>query len=317
MQISSSSLRFIVPTLLCSLLAACGGGGSSSSTPTTSTPIAATPVVTAANYTVVAAQGWASTDIFNPRSGGNSSASKQLAIDSQLSQTMSLIASKADQQTGRDINLTANCLGGGYLAVTGQLDFSSTAQGANLTINAMQCKNDGVVMHGQFVMNVSQNPQQTSSVQFNNLSVSANNEQVIVDGDALFAINANQVSNISGGELHIVLIQNGVKVVDRTLRKFDLKGAGSSFADRAINGIYMVQHPTLGTVNMEVSTVQEFKHDAYGMIQSGSMQMKVAGSTVNLTAIGNNMVRLDYFEKNDGVVSSSKTMSWSQLFALQ
>ena len=299
--------------LLCAaLLSACGGGGSSGSSSSTP-PVAATPVITSANFTSVAAQAWAGSDVFNSGSATGGGASQPISVSNQVNDILGKAQASAQQLDVLERSFSESCPGGGSLTAGFKLTVArSLTPGAKLDISGVNCNINSVNLDGKLSLQIAQGSGTNLDLLFTNLSLSSSNEKITLDGDA--KINqANGLRTTSGNRLRLVFSRNGTQVLDQTLSNFSYSQntLGTGEGSR-VTGTLTSQSSSLGTVSMNLQTNQAFVGASNGNPQSGVMTVSAGTSTIKLTALEGNKVRVDFSANGDATINQTQTLTWDE-----
>ncbi len=320
-QFSRTTLALVLST---SLLAACGGGGSGG-TPTAATPVSNAPVFTSANYTAVAATAWASSDSFTTNTdklntGGTVGGGARAA---SLPDQANTIANAANQLARSfpvlNQSFSEACPSGG--SMSGHLSMNTTrtlSSGGKFDFSGNNCVVDSVSFNGKLAMdiNISSGGNLDTTLVFSSLTMGNGGDKVMMDGDSKLLLN-NGKTTVSGTRLKMTVTRDGKQLYDRTLSNYSYSYGQTAANSMSLNGSVTTTHSTLGSINFNVQTTNSFITSTSGYPQSGSMLVSSGGSTVKLTALGGNAIKVELSEKGDGVINQTQTLTYEQLKALQ
>ncbi len=307
-----------------SLLAACGGGGSSS-TPSTPTPTSSATVITAANYTAVAASAWGTSDLFLGRNDGlftgtsSGGGAHSVSVAEQVVSLNNQANRLASNLNSVDQSLTQSCRNGGTLAAQATLAVArNLSLGGKFDFTATNCTVDTSNLNGQLSLQVFKSNSIDLGLNFTNLSMLDAGEKLLLDGDLKLNYQGGKTS-ASGSRLHVVYTRAGKQIYDHTLTNFSYSYGALNSEGLLLNAALTGNSASLGALNLQVQTTQAFSHSGnFGNYpQLGSMLVTGKGASVKLTALGGNAVKVEFSEKGDGTITLSQTMTYDQLKSLQ
>jgi hypothetical protein len=333
------NLPFLLPlTIIAALaLSACGGGGGGGGSvsgpvqnpiPTTTlSPISATNSALAASNAYVA-----STSI----SGSSASVTGVLTGVSIAGVNVSTVApalalvnrayNRSAPKLLTGVTMSQSCSGGGTLSLTGTVRSEDIASnGDTITFAAFNCIEDGATANGGFTITLSgisgtafNSSTWTATVdtQFNAFSVAGASGVATASGDMKIAINQTSLNNasigISGKSFQVSASKAGVNLATHTLTDYSAT-AGMQGNTITASASYTISGTTstLGKFEYSVKTAQPFVSTGGAAPSSGSMVITGASSSVTMTVVGANSVRLDYSAKGDGVITQTSTVGWA------
>jgi hypothetical protein len=334
MKIKNASFLLPLTIGVALILSACGGGSSSTST---STPPASTTLssISSANSTQVAGNAHAANTAIDSSSSGSETLLTGVSIEgngvSPIAPALDLVMRAFDSGAPKlltGVSTTQACAGGGTIAINGTVQSQTgPSNGDNLTFTASNCVENTTSINGVFSVALSGITGTVSTTgawgatldfQYNAFSVTSSSESITVTGDMKIAY--SQVSStskslaISGKSLQVSQSKAGVKVADHTLTNYaatsTISGTTVNFA---ANYTMSGNSGALGQFTYTVKNLQPFVRTIGGTPTSGSMIISGASSSVTLTIIDANSVRLDFSAKGDGVITQTTIVSWTTL----
>lgn len=325
-------------------LVACGGGGGSDSTGTgtgsagASTTVASSSVISQANYANAAAAGLSPVGTLTGLSSIAGLVATGVEIEApslSLADASTRIYLGLRTKTSRLVTgavVTEACSGGGSITVSDSVaSESSLSVGDRFSINANNCTEAGLpTLNGAAsfrITSVSGDPVNTNNyglgiaITYSNLALVEGAERVVVDGDLALNVSQNGSSNIdvslSGNALTVTVPLSGTNNVYR-LTSYRLSGTDSN-GIATFSGAYTLSGSSaeLGAYTYKVETLTPMIQSASSEFpSSGSMIVRGSPASVTLTALNSSSARLDYSLAGDGVISASRTLSWTEFDAL-
>jgi hypothetical protein len=221
-----------------------------------------------------------------------------------------------------------SCPGGGSAQLDATVSNSSELRaGDTIAVSAKDCVSGGAKLNGKMSIVVQQSSGTLSggvlsmklAVQYQGFTVALNSGSRNIDGDMLLTYqrdNSGALSYVvSGNALNIAETDKSAQVVQRTLQGYSgtINSSGlntTSSVQARLNG----QTAAAGQFSVDLKTLQPFVSDGSSSApKSGVMMVSGAGSTVTLTVLDAQSVRLDYSANGDGVTTKSTTMTWDAL----
>jgi hypothetical protein len=333
------NLTFLLPLTISAAVAlsACGGGGGgggSTSGPVQNTiPTTTLSPISATNSALAASNAYAASALI---SNSSTSVTGVLTGVSIVGVNISTVAPALDL-VNRAYNRSApklltgvamseTCSGGGTLSLTGTVRSESVASnGDTLTFAALNCIESGATLNGAFTITLSGISgtafnssawSATLDTRFNAFSVAAGSEVVAASGDMKIAINQTSLNSasigISGKSFQASVSKAGVNVATRTLTDYSATaGIQGNTITASANYTLSGNTSTLGKFEYSVKTAQPFVSTGGATTSSGSMIVNGASSSVTMTVVDANSVRLDYSAKGDGVITQTSTVGWA------
>lgn len=222
------------------------------------------------------------------------------------------------------------CTGGGTVSINATVSNQNTiSNGDTMTVTASNCVEDGQTMNGTMSVTFSGMSGDilntwtfgaTMDTTFTNFSVTSGADTVGINGDMKITINQTDASNntlsISGKSLQATENHSGARVATRTLTDYTVTGSthGTTVTGSANFGLSGNTN-SLGQFSYSVKTVQPFVWTGTVMPGAGSMLVNGASSSVTVTVVDANNVRVDYSAKGDGAITQTTTLSWANFLA--
>lgn len=318
----------------------CGGGGSdgnassaSGSTPVTPTPAALTGITEAKHVNVGANAYVGAQSLLDAPEQGSDLLTGVAVGDGVFNAPRATIGlltlglgGAAPLVSGVTENVT--CPGGGSAQLDATMSSSSELRaGDTIAVSARDCVSGGARINGRLSIAVQQTSGTLSggvlsmklAVQYQGFTVALNSGSRNIDGDMLLTYQRDSSGAlsyvISGNALSIAETDRSAQVVQRTLQAYSgtINSSGlntTSTVQARLSG----QTAAAGQFSVDMKTLQPFVNDGSSSApKSGVMLVSGAGSTVTLTALDAQNVRLDYSANGDGVPTKSTTMTWDAL----
>jgi hypothetical protein len=237
---------------------------------------------------------------------------------------------RATGQLLTGVTMTEPCTSGGTMTVEANLRNQQTiSNGDTITITANNCMEDGNTINGTLAATVSNvtgdilnsyNWTATLDTSFRNFNVTSGAETASVEGDMKIAMaQTNSTSSsltVSGKSLSLTEKRNGVNVGTFTLADYSMNGTTQGTTNRSAASFTISGTSNgLGQFSYSVKNIQPFVSTGASMPSSGSLIVNGASSSVTLTALSVNGVRLDFSAKGDGVTTQTSNLSWTELLA--
>jgi hypothetical protein len=319
------------------VLSGCGGGGGSSGAPVAVAPASTLSAVTATNAKQVAGNAYAGsvalTDSSAPLSSMLTGVSVGGAKLSVVAPAIDLIRKAYPRAAGQlltGVTLTEPCTYGGTLTLEANLRNQQTiSNGDSITITAKNCFEDGNVINGTLAATMSNitgdilnstNWTATLDTRFSNFSVTSGTETASVDGDMKIALTQTNSTTssltVSGKSLKLTTQRNGLNVGTFTLADYSMSGTTQGTTSRnAASFTISGSTNELGQFSYSVKNIQPFVSAGASNPSAGSLIVTGASSSVTLTVLSVNSVRLDFSAKGDGVTTQSSNLSFTELLA--
>jgi hypothetical protein len=330
-----NSLFFLPLTISAALvLSACGGGDSSSDSTSTNTPQQSTfSSITAENSTQAASNAYAAHVSINDSSSAVSAVLTGVSIDgpgvSMVAPALGMINrayNKGSMKLLAGVSMSEACSGGGTISVNGSMRSEDVASnGDALAFTTNNCVEGGIILNGAFTITLSNISgaaftsniwNATIDTRFNEFSVTMGGETVAATGDMKITVTqASSISNsiaISGSTFRTSQIIAGVKVAERTLFDYSVAGTtqGTTFSGSA-SYTMTGNSKGLGQFAYSVKTLQPFVSVNGAIPRSGALIVNGSSSSVTMTVLDTNNVRLEYRANTDGGVTKTDTVSWA------
>ena len=325
-------------------VAACGGGGggggsggaSSSSGDSASTPKnlpAAQSVIDQSNYVKIAAHAYLApeslaglTRLSDMLIAGVSVNTKAPGLAELATDVLrQLVDNQASTMTA--VIQSASCPEGGTAKVSSSGDsLDNMKPGDVVTVEASNCGVSGLRINGGLMLTLKEGSvasvlngasQSVMQFQFSSLSLASEIETSLIDGDMTAKYEQSSAGDItvvlSGDSLRTMLKRDGALVTEHTLLGFE-SAATATLAKRTASRNYTlsVSSSSVKDVHVGVKTVTPFVYEADINPVSGSMLVTGAASSVTVTAVDADNVRLDLSARGDGVITETRTVSWRE-----
>jgi hypothetical protein len=327
------------------VLSACGGGGGGGSTGGGGTgggnpppPVQTSPytVITAANANKVGATTYAAsasisdssyslTDILTGVSVGKASKSLVAPVLGMIRH----VGGAPQLLTG--VVISNNCTGGGSVSIDATLANSQTiSNGDTMKMTATNCVEDGSTMNGALSITFSNvtgdvlngtTYKATMDSRFTAFSLASGTDTAILNGDMKMAVDQTSATSntltISGTSLQLTEQRAGTTIGTSTLGNYTMTGStNGTTVTSAANFTLSGNSTALGNYAYIVKNVQPFVATGLSMPGSGSMLVTGDASSVTVTAVDSNNVRVDYSAKGDGVITQTNTFTWLNFLTL-
>lgn len=321
-------------------VAACGGGGSGGGGSSSSGDSASTPknlpvaqsVIDQSNYVNIAAHAYlapenlAGLTRLNDMLAGVSVDTKVPGLAELATDVLrQLVDNQASTVTA--VSQSAACPGGGTVKMSGPGDSLDNMQpGDVVTVEASNCGVSGLKINGGLRLTLKEGSaasvldgasQSVMQFRFSSLSLASATETALIDGDMTARYAQSSAGDItvvlSGDSLRTMLERDGALVTDHTLLGFE-SAATATIAKRTASRNYTLSasSPSVKDVHVGVKTVTPFVYEADINPVSGSMLVTGAASSVTVTAVDADNVRLDLSARGDGVITATRTVSWPE-----
>lgn len=321
------------------ILSGCGGGGggSGSTVPVAVAPVSTLSAVTAANAKQVAGNAYASTvalsDSSAPLSGlltGVSVGGAKLSVVGPAVDLIRKAYPRAAKGLLTGVTLTEPCTQGGTMTIDANLRNQQTlSNGDTITITANNCIEDGDTINGTLAATVSNvtgdvlnsyNWTATLDTSFRDFNITSGADRASVEGDMRIAMaqtnSLNSSVTVSGKSLKLTEQRNGANVSTLTLADYSMNGTTQGSTSRSAASFTISGTSNgLGQFSYAVKNIEPFVSFGASMPSSGALIVNGASSSVTLTVLPVNGVRLDFSARGDGVVTQTSNLSWTELFA--
>lgn len=320
------------------ILSACGGGGGDAPAPVASAPVSTLSTITAGNANSVAANGYGASTVIGDSSssftgiltGVSVSGGGGVGVVAPVLKLIKHAGSAPQLLTG--VTMSSSCTGGGTVTIDATMrSEQALSNGDTMSVSAQNCVEDGETVNGKLSVtfsNLSGDMLNSSifgatlDMRFTTLSITSGSEAVTVNGDMKVAINqASPTSNslsISGQSLQATEQRSGSTIASVTLANYTMTGSTNGNAITSAASFALAGNSTaLGQFSYTVKNVQPFVSTGRAVPDSGALIVNGAGSSVTLTVVDSNNVRLDHSAKGDGVITQTNTLTWAAFLALQ
>lgn len=318
------------------LLSACGGGGGNSGS-TGPGPVQTSPLspITASNASKVAANAYVAATAITESSSSLGEILTGVSVGhvniSAVTPVLNLVKRAYQRDTAQlltGVTLSEPCTGGGSITFEANLRNQQTiSNGDSIVMTANRCVEDGEIMNGSFraafadvsgdILN-SWTWSGTLDTRFDNFSVTSSSETLNVNGDMKIAITQTSSSNssltVSGKSLQTSEQRSGTTVATRTLSDFTMTSSTRSSTVTSAASFAMSGNSSgLGQFSYTVKNLQPFVTVGASMPSSGALIVNGASTSVTLTAVSFNGVRLDLSDKATGNITQTTTPTWLDL----
>lgn len=313
-------------------LSACGGGGSgggSNSPPPPGGPITKT-LVDPTNYTVVAAHAYLARGALANASQTQASLVAGVSVQQPLPGVAALAMDLLEQAAADQASLATgvvksmSCRDGGSLNMKSSAGSGALKVGDMTTIEVKDCTVSGVTSNGGFKatvqgINTAITPgatRTTTALEFASLSITSGKDTATIHGDMTVAITRGaDVHNVvlSGNSLRITNQTNGAAVSDRTVHQFQIV-TDNPDGTRSITSAYSLtgSSASISDLYVDVKSLQPFVRIGTGHPVSGSLLVSGGASSVKITAVDEQNVKLELSAKDDGVITTTRTLPWAE-----
>lgn len=323
-------------------VAACGGGsggggsGSSSSGDSASTPKnlpVVQSVIDQSNYVNIAAHAYLAPESLAGLTRLNDMLIAGVSVDTKAPGLAELATDVLRQLVGNQastvtaVTQSASCPGGGTAKMSGPDDsLDNMKPGDVVTVEASNCGVSGLKINGGLMLTLKEGSaasvldgasQSVMQFQFSSLSLASETETALIDGDMTAKYAQSSAGDItvvlSGDSLRTMLKRDGALVTDHTLLGFE-SSATATIAKRTASRNYTLSasSSSVKDVHVGVKTVTPFVYGADINPVSGSMLVTGAASSVTVTAVDADNVRLELSARGDGVITETRTVSWPE-----
>ena len=322
---------------LATLLTACGGGGSAGGAgqPAAGAPASTLSVITLNTSTTAAANAYDAASSLQEAAETSGAFVTGVSV-SRPTDGVARIAVDLFQRTAAKrstpiltgVEFSEPCEGGGNLAFnTTVKNEDKISSGDRVSLVATNCVIDGASLNGRISLAINSLTGEVSSfgayavdmsVIFADFMVNDGEEVIGVAGDMNIAFGQTDSSNntfgLRGNSLSVSLSRGNAVVARRTLTGYDgltttKNGVSLTGLDYGLYGTSSV----LGEANVEVRTLRPFLRNPGFYPSSGILIVNGAASSVTLRVIDSTSVQLDFSERGDGVITSSRVMTWAEL----
>jgi hypothetical protein len=322
----SSILLALGSALVLSACGGGGGGGGGTGGGNPPPPVQTSPytVITAANANKVGATTYAAsasisdssyslTDILTGVSVGKASKSLVAPVLGMIRH----VGGAPQLLTG--VVISNNCTGGGSVSIDATLANSQTiSNGDTMKMTATNCVTfsnvTGDVLNGTTY-------KATMDSRFTAFSLASGTDTAILNGDMKMAVDQTSATSntltISGTSLQLTEQRAGTTIGTSTLGNYTMTGStNGTTVTSAANFTLSGNSTALGNYAYIVKNVQPFVATGLSMPGSGSMLVTGDASSVTVTAVDSNNVRVDYSAKGDGVITQTNTFTWLNFLTL-
>jgi hypothetical protein len=315
----------------------------SSTSATAPSAIPALPTITASNYTVVATHSYGAAQALI----GNSSLSDSLVTGITLNAAPPSLATQAidllmlvatsGPTTVTGVAISIACQGGGTIQSDATVQVAGKiSKGDSFVISTLDCRQtvDGPVMKGNMTVTFNEldgtisalGPwKATIAYTLDNFSLAVGDSVGVISGSMILEINqinqSNRITRITGASLRetqklniLGNTQNSVTLSDKMINGFVANGI--MFGAKsiwAVNYGLGVTSDSISRLDLAVKTLQPLVFAGGPDPVSGSIVVTGVNSSVTITALDGNTVRLDLSAQGDGTITDSKTITWAQL----
>jgi hypothetical protein len=331
---------FLLPLTIGAALAlsACGGGGGASGSAPPNIDLTPTPSpISASNSPKAASNAYAANASLSDSSSSVTAALTGVSIEGVNISTVSPALDMINRAYNRGapklltgVSFSESCSGGGTVSINGTVQNEQVASnGDTITFTTANCVEGGATLNGAFTISLSGISGTafsvnawgaTIDVQFNAFSVASGSTAVAGSGDMKIVINqASSNSNsvaVSGKSFQTSVNSAGVNVASRTLTNYSAAGTtqGNTFTSAA-NFTMVGNTSALGQFAYTVKNLQPFVIIGGGTPTAGSFLVTGASSSVKMTVVDANSVRLEYSAKGDGVITETSTLGWASFLS--
>lgn len=318
------------------VLSACGGGGGDSGgTAVPPAPVSTMSVITTANATKVAGNGYVGSTVISESSSSLSGFLTGVSVGqpniSVVRPALGLIRHVYPRTSGQlltGVTMTEACSGGGSLIIDANMSNSQMASnGDTITLTAKNCVEDGDTINGSLSIKMSNisgdvfnswNWSATLDSTFTGFSVTSGADTLSVNGDMKIGLtqtnSTTSSTTLSGKSLQTTMQRSGVTLETFALTDFSMNSStrGTTITNAA-NFAMSGSGTALGQFSYTVRNLQPFVSTGAGTPSSGSLIVNGAASSVTLTTVAPTGVRLDFSAKGDGVTTQTTNLSWTEL----
>jgi hypothetical protein len=310
---------------------------STATTEQSATPAA--PTITASNYTVVATQSYEAAQSII----GNSSITDGLVTGITLNAAPPSLARQAidllmlvaagGPTTVTGVAVSIACPGGGTIQGDATVQVASNlSNGDGFIVSMLDCRMtaDGPATNGSMALTLSEIDGTISALgpwnatiayTLDNFSSTDGNTVDVLSGSMTLKINqidqSNRTIRISGAsirETQNVNILDGFTLPGKTMKGFEASGIiADAKSIWTVNYGLDVTFDLTSRLDLTVKTLVPLVFAGGTDPVSGSIVVTGVNSSVIITALDGDTVRLDLSEKGDGTITESKTMTWAQL----
>jgi hypothetical protein len=333
------SMLYSAILFLASSVAACGGGGSgasSSAGDSANTPKdlpAVQSVVDQSNYVKAAAHGYMAPQSLVGVIGLSTDLVLGVSVKTKVSGLAELATDVLRQLVGNQtsavtaVTRSSSCPSGGTAKVSSSGDsLNDMKPGDVVTVEASNCGVSGLKINGGLTLTLKEGSVAsfqtgaTPSVmqfQFSGMSLVSGTETGLIDGDLTTKSAQTSAGDItlvlSGASLRTTLKKDGALVTDRTLSGFEyVTNAATEKLTASMNCTLSASSSSVKDLRLGVKTVTPFVYEAGINPVSGSMLVTGAASSVTVTAVDADNVRLDLSARGDGVITETRTIPWPE-----
>lgn len=336
------SRPIIAPTalVLSLILSACGGGGGSTAPGATDAGSASLTPINLANFQTVAATVTAPVgELMNLNNTTNLLVAgvEVNEFPSSLASASTEIYKRFHAKGSRLVTgavVTEPCTGGGSVSIDESTANSAAyTVGDRATLTFTNCKESNFpLLNGAATFRltaVSGNPDTSTynlsiAATFDNFALTDGTENLTIKGDMAIAASQNGTSTvnigISGSSLAVTNRVSGTTTNTYALAPYSLSGTETNGVI-SMSGKYTLSGSSTklsGSFTYSVETLQPLiMSSSSNFPRSGAVIVRGSPATVTVTALDASSVRIDYSDKGDGVVSSTKTLDWSAFDALK
>jgi hypothetical protein len=220
-----------------------------------------------------------------------------------------------------------SCPKGGWVKMSSSGDSLTTLKpGDVVAVETNDCGVSALKINGGFTMTLKEGsatslqPGTSHGVvqfQFSGLSLANKTETTLIDGDLTARTDENAAGIgtvvLSGASLRTTLKNGSAVVRDRTMSGFEstiITTPGDQTS--SVNYTLTASSASVKDLHVVVKTVQPFLYQIVNNPVSGSMLVTGAASSVAVTAVDADNVRLDFSSRGDGAITDTRTISWSE-----
>jgi len=348
MKTHRRSMLYSAVFVLASSVAACGGGGSGSSANASSDNSASAPkdvptvpkdvptaqsVIDQSNYVQTAAHAYLAPQSLTGLTRLNDILASGVSVETKVPGLVELATDVLRQlvdNQGAMVTAVArlnSCPNGGWVKMSSAGDSLTTLKpGDVVAVEANDCGLSSLKMNGGLTMTLKEGSAASLQdgrsdgvvqFQFNGLSLASVTETALIDGDLTAKIDQTVAGNgtlvLSGASLRTTLKKGSAVVTDRTMTGFEsttITTPGNQTS--SMNYTLTASSSSVKDLHVVVKTVNPFFYQIMDNPVSGSMLVTGAASSVIVTAVDANNVRLDFSSRGDGVITETRTISWPE-----